>query len=72
MQELTESWSNENTLMAQKKWFGKVKGPFEETQFVYADTKEEAEKLLSENAGETIDRTSIAILEVSDIEEVES
>ena len=53
------------------KYIGKIKGEFEETQSVYANSKEEAEKLLSENAGDTIDRTATGILEVSDILEVE-
>lgn len=53
------------------KFIGKIKGKFEETQSVIANSKEEAEKLLSENAGETMDRTAIELLEVSDVVEVE-
>lgn len=52
-------------------FIGKIKGEFTETQKVEANSIEEAKKLLSENAGETIDRTASGDLEISEIIEVE-
>ena len=53
------------------KYVGTIKGEFTESQSVIADSIEEAEKLLSENVGETLDRTASGKLEVSGIIEVE-
>lgn len=52
------------------KYRGKIKGEFEETQDVIADSVEEATAKLSANEGETIDRTATGTLEVTDVEEV--
>lgn len=51
------------------KYSGKIVGEFTETQMVEAKDKEEAKQMLSENAGETMDRTASGHLEVSEIEE---
>lgn len=48
---------------------GKIKGEFEETQSVEADSIEEATEKLGANLGETIDRTATGTLSVSDVEQ---
>ncbi len=53
-------------------FIGKIKGEFTETQKVEANDIEDAKIKLSENAGETIERTASGDLEVSDIIEVET
>jgi len=53
------------------KFIGKIIGEFEEIQSVEVNSIEEAEKKLSANLGETIERTATERLRVSDIEEVE-
>lgn len=52
-------------------YIGKIKGEFTETQSVEAENKEQAEKMLSENAGETMERTASGKLEVSEVYKVE-
>lgn len=69
IQHSIEGWNNSPFPM--KKYIGKIKGEFEETQSVIANSPEEAHQLLEANAGETIDRTATELLEVSDIQEVE-
>lgn len=53
------------------KYIGKIVGEFEETQSVEAASIEAAKAKLSQNLGETLDRTATGKLEVSDIREVE-
>jgi len=52
------------------KYRGKLIGEFEETQDVEADSIEEAEKMIGDNLGETIERTLTRLIEV-EMEEVE-
>jgi hypothetical protein len=53
-----------------KFYTGKIVGEFTETQKVEAENEEQAKELLSENRGDTIERTASGDLEVSDIVEV--
>lgn len=54
-----------------KKYIGTITGEFTEVQKVEAENIEDARKQLSENAGETLERTASGSLEVSKITEVE-
>ena len=53
------------------KFVGKIKGEFEETQSVEAETEEQAREMLKSNLGETIDRTATGDLEVIEIVETQ-
>lgn len=50
---------------------GVIVGRFRETQSVEAGSMEEAKERLSANEGETLERTALDVLEVTEIEEVE-
>jgi len=54
-----------------KNFIGTIVGEFTESQSVQAENIEQATKILSENGGETRERSATGNLEVSDVEEVE-
>lgn len=49
---------------------GKVRGEFEKTQRVEANSIEEATELLKSNVGEDMEETATGILEVMNVEEL--
>ena len=53
------------------KYRGKIRGTFEKTQDVFADSLEEAREKLESNQGEDIEDTAIDIPEILEIDEIE-
>lgn len=53
-----------------KQYRGKIRGEFEKTQLVYANSEEEARDMLESNQGEDIEDTAITIPDILEFEEV--
>lgn len=60
-----------NNQQSMNKYRGKIRGMFEKTQDVYADSLDEAKKKLEGNEGEDIEDTAISIPDILEVEQLD-